>query len=198
MSYCPLKKSSPTFSFQSSNAQEQSSWEPSLRHPQKIAQSRKFGSFFPFPVYHSSSLAVYCLGQDVYSKSGVPSPNPSTRLHASTNSGSVGRFSGPLTATCHFFQRPAIFKELLPRKAWLSVSCPTCYHWPLFLFQESHPQGLTLTFFNTSSTFTSRYKHRYSWQLMTIYRIPIKSPLQRKARELSFCSLRNLLSAPET
>lgn len=60
------KKSSPTFSFQSSNAQKQSLWEPSLRHPWKIAQVRKFGRV-PF---QSSivSLVVYYLGHDVYSE----------------------------------------------------------------------------------------------------------------------------------
>lgn len=126
-----------------------------LRHPQKIAQSRKFGRVLPFPVYRSYSLIVYCLGQDVYSKSGVPSPNPCTPLHALTNSGKVTRFSGHLTTTCLLFQRSAIFQEPLHGRAWLLASCPTCYQWPLFLFQKSHHQDLALTFFNTSyCTFT--------------------------------------------
>ena len=124
-----------------------------------MVQPRKFRERVrPPPAYQGHLLLfIYYLGRMVPGKAGGFVPQAYSHTPPLPNAGKVARFSwlgnsGPLIATHHLSREPAIFKELLQGTAWLSASCTTFYlFWPLSSFQGSHPQGLTLTFFNCST-----------------------------------------------
>lgn len=81
-------------------------------------------------------------------------------------------------------QRSCQLPGTASRRDLALATSTTHYHWPLFLVQKSHPQGPVTHLLQPPYQLYLhflRYKHRYTvGSLMTVCRIPIKAPLQRR------------------